>query len=71
MQALMLASAINGGILIQVRPIMLLLIQVFMGNGQGLSIHSIGSMPFPLPNYPHMSLTLQNLLLVPHITKIS
>lgn len=69
MQALMLASAINGGILIQVRPIMLLLIQVFMGNGQGLSIHSIGSMPFPLPNYPHMSLTLQNLLLVPHITK--
>lgn len=42
---------------------------VFMGNDQGLSINSVGSMFFPLPNYPNMSLTLQNLLLVPYITK--
>ncbi|KAI5437576.1 hypothetical protein KIW84_023624 [Lathyrus oleraceus] len=43
--------------------------QVFMGNVQGLSINPIGSMQFPLPNYPNISLTLHNLLLVPHITK--
>lgn len=44
--------------------------QVFMGNTQGLSINSVGSMQFMLPNYHNMSLTLPNLLLVPHITKI-
>lgn len=43
--------------------------QVFMGNGQGLSINSVGSMSFPLPHKPNLSLTLSNLLLVPHITK--
>ncbi|KAI5398301.1 hypothetical protein KIW84_063907 [Lathyrus oleraceus] len=43
--------------------------QVFMGNDQDLSINFVGSMFFPLPNYPNMSLILQNLLLVPHITK--
>lgn len=43
--------------------------QVFIGNGQGLSINSVGSMQFLLPNYSHISLTLHNLLLVPHITK--
>lgn len=43
--------------------------QVFMGNGQGLSINSVGSMFFPLPNNSTLSITLNNLLLVPHITK--
>lgn len=43
--------------------------QVFMGNGQGLSINSIGSMNFTSPNFPHKPLTLHSLLLVPHITK--
>lgn len=36
--------------------------QVFIGNGQGLSINSVGSMSFPLPHKPHLSLTLNNLL---------
>lgn len=40
-----------------------------MGNDQGLSINSVGSMCFPSPNYPNLSLILQNLLLVPNITK--
>lgn len=40
--------------------------QVYMGNGQGLNINSVGSMNLTLPN---TSLTLHNLLLVPHITK--
>ncbi|KAI5426099.1 hypothetical protein KIW84_031788 [Lathyrus oleraceus] len=43
--------------------------QVFMGNGQGLSINSVGSMNFPLSNYSNSSLILNSLLLVPHITK--
>lgn len=40
-----------------------------MGNGQGLSINSVGSMCFPSPNYPNLSPILQNLLLVLNITK--
>ncbi|KAI5415694.1 hypothetical protein KIW84_040924, partial [Lathyrus oleraceus] len=43
--------------------------QVYMGNGQGLCINSVGSMNFPLSNHPNSSLMLHNLLLVPHITK--
>lgn len=43
--------------------------QVYMGNGQGLSINSIGSLQFTSPNTTHMPLTLHNLLHVPHITK--
>lgn len=73
-----LISTINGGIRIQVRLTMLHLMlqicligseQVFMRNGQGLSINSVGFMQFLLPNYPHISLTLHNLLLVPHHQK--
>lgn len=40
--------------------------KVFMGNGQSLNMISIGFMIFILPN---ISLTIHNLLLVPHITK--
>ena len=43
--------------------------QVFIGNGQGLSINSVGSMSFSLPHKPHLSLILSNLLHVPQITK--
>ncbi|KAK2378919.1 WD40 repeat-containing protein HOS15 [Trifolium repens] len=43
--------------------------QVLMGNGQGLSIASIGSMNFPSKSKPNSSLTLKHLLLVPSITK--
>ena len=43
--------------------------QVFMGNGQGLSINSIGSMKFPSSHLSYTPLILHNLLLVPHITK--
>lgn len=40
-----------------------------MGNGQGLSITSIGSTKFLSPTNPHITLSLNNLLLVPSITK--
>lgn len=43
--------------------------QVFMGNGQGLTINLVGFLQFPLPNFPTMYLTLHNLILVPHIPK--
>jgi histone deacetylase 1/2 len=43
--------------------------QVLMGNGQGLSINSVGSMNFPSKINPNSNLTLKDLLLVPSITK--
>lgn len=43
--------------------------QVFMGNGQGLSISSIGSSSFTSPFHPNITLSLNNLLHVPNITK--
>ena len=43
--------------------------QVYMGNGQGLLINSVGSMTFPSQTQPNSSLILTKLLLVPHITK--
>jgi histone deacetylase 1/2 len=43
--------------------------QIYIGNGQGLTISSAGSSSFPSPLMPHHSLTLNNLLLVPPITK--
>lgn len=42
---------------------------MFLGNGQGLAIQSIGSSSFPSPMSPH-SITLNMLLVVvPHIRK--
>lgn len=43
--------------------------QVHMGNGQGLPISSIGSTHFVSPLHPHITLSLNNLLHVPTITK--
>nr|KYP37003.1 Retrovirus-related Pol polyprotein from transposon TNT 1-94 [Cajanus cajan] len=43
--------------------------QIFIGNGQGLPIHSSSSSYFTSQNNPKMSLALHNLLHVPHITK--
>ncbi|KAI5437823.1 hypothetical protein KIW84_023804 [Lathyrus oleraceus] len=43
--------------------------QFMLGNGQGLSITSIGNTTFPSAHKPHVTLTLNNLLLVPKITK--
>lgn len=43
--------------------------QMYIGNGQGLAINSIGSMSFPSPFSPNTTLTLNNLLHVPSITK--
>lgn len=43
--------------------------QVMLGNGQGMSITSIGNTSFPSAHKPHVTLTLNNLLLVPKITK--
>jgi histone deacetylase 1/2 len=43
--------------------------QIYIGNGQGLAISSAGSSTFSSPLLPHHSLTLNNLLLVPSITK--
>lgn len=43
--------------------------QIFIGNGQGLHIGSAGSSSFISPSQPHTHLTLNNLLLVPSITK--
>jgi len=43
--------------------------QVHLGNGQGLPITSVGSMSFHSSFQPHTTLKLNNLLLVPSITK--
>ena len=43
--------------------------QVMLGNGQGVSIKSVGVATLPSPTQPHTTLTLNNLLLVPSITK--
>jgi len=43
--------------------------QVFLGNGQGLSISSTGSTCFSSPLNPSVPLYLHNLLHVPHISK--
>lgn len=43
--------------------------QVLLGNGQGLSITSIGNTSFQSTHKPHVTLTLNNMLLVPKITK--
>jgi len=43
--------------------------QMYIGNGQGLSINSIGSMSFSSPFSPNTTLKLNNLLHVPSITK--
>lgn len=43
--------------------------QVLLGNGQGLSIFSIGGIHFTSPHQPHTTLALNNLLLVRGITK--
>lgn len=42
---------------------------VFLGNGQGLPITSIGSASFPSPTQSNTHLLLSNMLLVPTITK--
>ena len=42
---------------------------VLMGNGQGVSIKSVGVAHLSSPTQPHTTLTLNNLLLVPSITK--
>ncbi|KAI5436296.1 hypothetical protein KIW84_022677 [Lathyrus oleraceus] len=42
---------------------------IFIGNGQGLHIHSSGSSFFPSQSQPNTSLALHNLLHVPSITK--
>nr|KYP50409.1 Calcium-transporting ATPase 9, plasma membrane-type [Cajanus cajan] len=43
--------------------------QITIGNGQGLPINSSGVTTFSSPLKPHISLTLNNLLYVPNITK--
>ncbi|MCH97493.1 retrovirus-related pol polyprotein from transposon TNT 1-94, partial [Trifolium medium] len=43
--------------------------QIYIGNGQGLTISSTGTNTFPSPLHPNHSLKLNNLLLVPSITK--
>lgn len=43
--------------------------EILMGNGQGLSITSVGSKSFPSPYHPNTFLHLKNLLHVPSITK--
>jgi len=43
--------------------------QMYIGNGQGLTINSISSMSFSSPFSPNTTLTLNNLLHVPSITK--
>lgn len=40
-----------------------------LGNGQGMFITLIGNTAFPSAHKPHVTLTLNNLLLVPKITK--
>jgi histone deacetylase 1/2 len=43
--------------------------QIYIGNGQGLNISSAGTSTFSSPFLPNHTLTLNNLLLVPSITK--
>jgi len=43
--------------------------QIFVGNGQGVPIHSSGSSVFPSPLKPHKTLGLNKLLHVPDTTK--
>ena len=43
--------------------------QIFIGNGQGLDIHSSGSSVFTSPVKPQITLTLNKLLHVPTITR--
>jgi len=43
--------------------------QVHIGNGQGLAITYVGSLKFPSPLHPKTTLKLNNMLLVPAITK--
>jgi hypothetical protein len=43
--------------------------QIYIGNGQGLTISSVGTSTFSSPLSPTHSLTLNKLLLVPTITK--
>jgi len=43
--------------------------QVHIGNGQDLAITSVGSLQFTSPLHPQTTLKLNNLLLVPSITK--
>lgn len=43
--------------------------QVHIGNGQGLNITSVGSSQFLSPSFPNVTLTLNDLLVVPSITK--
>ncbi|WJX96151.1 hypothetical protein P8452_77393 [Trifolium repens] len=43
--------------------------QVLMGNGQGVSIQSLGHSQFYSPNNPNVRLKLNELLHVPHISK--
>jgi histone deacetylase 1/2 len=43
--------------------------QVLMGNGQGLSINSLGQSNFYSPNNPNVELKLKDLLHVPNISK--
>ncbi|KAK2354410.1 putative mitochondrial protein [Trifolium repens] len=43
--------------------------QIYIGNGQGLTISSAGTSSFPSPLLPNHPLVLNNLLLVPSITK--
>ncbi|XP_019459907.1 PREDICTED: uncharacterized protein LOC109359665 [Lupinus angustifolius] len=42
---------------------------IFMGNGQGISIHATGNSTFSSSSNPSLSLSFTNLLHVPHITK--
>lgn len=43
--------------------------QIYMGNGQGLHNHLVGSRQFQYPQNPAISLSLNHLFLVPSITK--
>jgi histone deacetylase 1/2 len=43
--------------------------QVMMGNGQGVSIQSLGQSKFPSPNNPNVHFTLNELLHVPNVSK--
>lgn len=43
--------------------------QIYIGNHEGLHIHSTGSSSFPSPFQPHTRLTLSKILLIPSITK--
>jgi len=43
--------------------------QIFIGNGEGLSISSAGSSSFVSPNDSHITFKLNKLLIVPSISK--